>query len=896
MTADDVRAAVAAITAEFVRARSGWWFPSGESRRTATGARLLDAPDDALMVVAIEAMREGSRRTRGYGDDEPARQDWMARSVALDLAACALRRKLAWTEPQLAELLEAFAATARDGQLTTEYDPVKPVVLTLERHCAGRPAAPALHEPVRRIAESLQWSYAEDRRVRTRLLALLHEREDVPLPPSDDPWTAALLAARGERGDALLVLAGKATSSRPGKQFSADRDAFVAAHGATAVGDAAAALLTAACGVRPTQVVPPHVGDVLRGLAWIGAAAGGEPVGRALGDLALRGWTKVPSHGPACSKAANAALAALGELPGAEGQLGRVRVQLKQPAARKAADAAVDRASARLGIAREEFEERVVPDFGLGPDGARSDTLGEHVATLKLTPVLTCELQFAGPSGKPLKSAPAAVRRDHADSLAELRQTAKDVKSMAAAQRLRLERLLLTDRSWEYAAWRASYLDHGLVGMLARNLIWVLDLPDGPRSVISRQAALVDVNGDPVEPGEARVSLWHPVDTLPAEVLAWRRFLEEHEIRQPFKQAHREVYLLTDAERATGDVLEPVRRSRPAPAPDGRARACARLDVRAPGRVGHPGRTRRAATCPSISLRVRVLDRSGRWRHRGLQRRGRVHSRAHRPGALPHPRRRRTRPTVDARRRPPARSRSTRSRRACSRRRCATSTCSSASPRSATIRPGPTAASRSAATATTGTSYAFGELGEAADDAPRPPGAAAPAAHDRRPLPASTAASCSSAARSATYKIHLGSGNILMEPNDAVPVHRPRPRTPRRPATCLPALRRRPRARHRPVQGVPAGARRRDHGPDDHRADPGELAALPDLQPVAVRVLELRDRAPGEFEDVRRELDAARLQLLGCLVDVVGLDRDRRRGAPHRRLGLPRCPGPEKPA
>jgi hypothetical protein len=35
-------------------------------------------------------------------------------------------------------------------------------------------------------------------------------------------------------------------------------------------------------------------------------------------------------------------------------------------------------------------------------------------------------------------------------------------------------------------------------------------------------------------------------------VEAWRAFFEERRIRQPFKQAHREVYLLTDAERATG--------------------------------------------------------------------------------------------------------------------------------------------------------------------------------------------------------------------------------------------------------------------------------------------------------------------------------------------------------
>src|SRR3984885_2661339 len=73
----------------------------------------------------------------------------------------------------------------------------------------------------------------------------------------------------------------------------------------------------------------------------------------------------------------------------------------------------------------------------------------------------------------------------------------------------------------------------------------------------------------------------------------------------------------------------------------------------------------------------------------------------------------------------------------------------------------------------------------------------------------------------------------------------------------------------------------------------GGLAALSHLQPVAVGVLELRYVAPWELEHVRHELDAAGLQLLDRLAAIVALDRDRRRRASHRRLGLARCPGPE---
>ena len=47
----------------------------------------------------------------------------------------------------------------------------------------------------------------------------------------------------------------------------------------------------------------------------------------------------------------------------------------------------------------------------------------------------------------------------------------------------------------------------------------------------------------------ATVALWHPIGRPVEEVLAWRDRLERLEIKQPYKQAHREVYLLTDAER-----------------------------------------------------------------------------------------------------------------------------------------------------------------------------------------------------------------------------------------------------------------------------------------------------------------------------------------------------------
>ncbi len=47
------------------------------------------------------------------------------------------------------------------------------------------------------------------------------------------------------------------------------------------------------------------------------------------------------------------------------------------------------------------------------------------------------------------------------------------------------------------------------------------------------------------------VSPWHPLLCDAETILQWRTWLEQHEIMQPFKQAHREIYPLTDAERNT---------------------------------------------------------------------------------------------------------------------------------------------------------------------------------------------------------------------------------------------------------------------------------------------------------------------------------------------------------
>ena len=64
---------------------------------------------------------------------------------------------------------------------------------------------------------------------------------------------------------------------------------------------------------------------------------------------------------------------------------------------------------------------------------------------------------------------------------------------------------------------------------------------------------MVDDAGRPIElDAQKTARLWHPSVSDLQTVLHWRCWLEDRGIRQPFQQAHREVYLVTDAERQTG--------------------------------------------------------------------------------------------------------------------------------------------------------------------------------------------------------------------------------------------------------------------------------------------------------------------------------------------------------
>ncbi|MCX6609650.1 MAG: DUF4132 domain-containing protein [Acidobacteria bacterium] len=262
----------------------------------------------------------------------------------------------------------------------------------------------------------------------------------------------------------------------------------------------ASALAWLALGPTPGQTgiqVNDADADFQKGLVWAIGASGDATLCPAIADFALACFRKIPQIGAVSQKAGNACVNALAIMPGldAVAQLSRLSTKVKYDVALRLIEKSLTEAAIQNNVSREDLEAMSVP------------------------------------SGEDLSP--------------------KDLKALLAAQRVRLERLLSSPNTTAFHQWHEWYIDHPLTSQFAHNLIWQFD----NQTAIWHNGQLIDWANQPVSTTEAtRVKLWHPIEADIQTTLSWRAWLEDHQIVQPFKQAHREVYLLTDAERATNPI------------------------------------------------------------------------------------------------------------------------------------------------------------------------------------------------------------------------------------------------------------------------------------------------------------------------------------------------------
>jgi len=389
---------------------------------------------------------------------------------------------------------------------------------------------------------------------------------DTSVIAAGDGWAAAVLPAlsawQGEAASATRLLRHLATApgSKPsGAWLTVTRQLLGDADGASLVRLLVEALTTARgidtrlrYGGTVNLVLSSRNADIARSAAWAAATIGQPwviPGLQAIADKAIH--ARAAADYIESAKVPNACIFSLGAVASADAiaALQHLQRTTKHAGFRKQIGAALTTAADRAGLTAGQLIERVVPTAGLDASSQRHLTLtAAATCRLRVTQEGRVVTEWGSGEGWGSQAPAGIVPKDYP----ALRVAAKEARDALADERSRLESLLADDRHWPAEDWSGLYLAHPVTGPLARRLLWTAQA--GARDVTGIPTAdgrLITLDGELDIPAGATIRLWHPARAATAEVQAWRDRLAGDEIVQPFKQAFREVYLLTPAERAT---------------------------------------------------------------------------------------------------------------------------------------------------------------------------------------------------------------------------------------------------------------------------------------------------------------------------------------------------------
>ncbi|HEY2467273.1 MAG TPA: DUF4132 domain-containing protein [Terracidiphilus sp.] len=367
--------------------------------------------------------------------------------------------------------------------------------------------------------------------------------------------------------EALLGQCRSLEQTVPGAKWNKRSVELMAALGEEGV--ASTILRWLALGPTPNQpreaISPIEDSAYQKGVIWCLGLRAEREAAQAIADFTLACLRKIPMIGAVSQKVGFAGVQALGAMDCSEAvaQLTRLRAKVKYTVALKLIEKSLQQAAERNGISTEELEDISVEGYGLDQQGAKEIAVGDATAQLQLGTDGNVSLRWWNADGKLVKSPPLHVRKAFSKEIRALGSLAKEIEQAFAAQRFRVESSFLAPRSIPLRHWRQYYAEHPLLGFLGRRLIWAFSDGKGwERSGMWHNGTVCDAAGNPLEHAgnyasekaasdAIRVRLWHPLASNAGEVRHWRERIFSAAIRQPFRQAFREFYEVSEDERQT---------------------------------------------------------------------------------------------------------------------------------------------------------------------------------------------------------------------------------------------------------------------------------------------------------------------------------------------------------
>ncbi len=299
------------------------------------------------------------------------------------------------------------------------------------------------------------------------------------------------------------------------------------------------------------EFISPNNLDTIKPLIWLCINFYDKATIFNIASLAERAYRKIPGKGPAAAGLGNACLYVLSETRGLDGigHLSRLKLRIKQNNTRKIIDSYLSVAAKNLGISIAEIEDLASDDYDL-IDGKTELSIGDFSAKIEICGIGKTNVSWIKNDGTLIKSVPTVVKEKFGEKLKKLKLQTKQIELSTTAQRDRIDRMLKMDRKLSYEKFDEFYFSHGLISFIARKLVWTFMESEKSTNCIWLNGEWRDINDHTVELNKENtiVTLWHPVHSTTEEIKNWRNFLIQKSVQQPVKQVFREVYILTDAE------------------------------------------------------------------------------------------------------------------------------------------------------------------------------------------------------------------------------------------------------------------------------------------------------------------------------------------------------------
>jgi Domain of unknown function (DUF4132) len=561
-----------------------WWSLKVNEIKT-YGEKLLPLSDKqkvAFIVSAVKDIHQYHNNRNSYSSED---KGYKTSNITDDFMRNVLKSKLVFDDTDIEEIFQAFKNHDKYGSSTNIlYWPLNLLINQIEKNVKEKAASEKLNATLQQIKAVLK-DQAQIYQEKEQLKII--EKIDLILFKSDDTNIGVkptFFLGKDEFGEyandyikkmndgdrqnwfKLMQHAQKATAGKPSNKFVEESRTLYKAYSAdkfkVQVNDWFLFLIsmkekteqhtTEHYTYTTSEFISSPNTDIIKGFIWSCVHFHDKNTLFNIAKLAERSYRKIPNKGPAAASIGNACLYVLANSKGLDGvgHLSRLKLRIKQSSTQNLIEKYLQDAATSQGVSIHEIEDMAVDDYGL-LNGKKTYEFDGFKAELIITGVGKTALNWYKPDGSPQKAIPSAVKEKYAIKLKKIKDTIKQVELTVGAQRDRLDRMFKSNRSIVGTNFDEFYFSHGLMSYLAYNIIWTVERAGKKEAIFYLNEKWCNSKGECIEiiiDESTTFSLWHPVFYSVAEIKQWREFMMEHKIVQPLKQAYRELYLLTDAE------------------------------------------------------------------------------------------------------------------------------------------------------------------------------------------------------------------------------------------------------------------------------------------------------------------------------------------------------------